>query len=214
MVNLRTHLLAFAAILFCAWGLNAQITATDAFTTAPRKVLPLLDNNARLDMVDYFNSNMTTGTGNAYGGKSRITAISPEKVTVAMTDASTWDFIVLPGKTPMIAVITTVATPAPDSRMTVYSQDWSRDMTAQVFKKPTLDMWLTPEGKKNRQEVEMNVPFMLVSYSYDPATQTLTLTNNVRQFAGDEVYAMVEKYLLPKLTYRYNQSSGKFAAEK
>lgn len=214
MVNLRTHLLAFAAILFCTCGLEAQITATDAFTTAPRKILPLLDNNARLDMVDYFNSNMTTGTGNAYGGKSRITAISPEKVTVAMTDASTWDFIVLPGKTPMIAVITTVATPAPDSRMTVYSQDWNRDVTAQVFKKPTFDMWLTQEGKKNRQEVEMNVPFMLVSYSYDPATQTLTLNNNVRQFVGDEVYSMVEKYLLPKLTYKYNQSSGKFTAEK
>ncbi len=54
MVNLRTHLLALAAILFCWAGLHAQITATDAFTSAPRKVLPLLDTNARLDMVDYF----------------------------------------------------------------------------------------------------------------------------------------------------------------
>lgn len=214
MVNLRTHLLALAAILFCWAGLHAQITATDAFTSAPRKVLPLLDTNARLDMVDYFNSNMSTGTGNAYGGKSRITAISPEKVSVAMTDASTWDFIILPGKTPMIAVITTVATPAPDSRMTVYSSDWNRDLTAQVFKKPTLDMWLTPEGKKNRAEVDMNVPFMLVSYSYDPASQTLTLNNNVKQFVGDDVYSMVENYLLPKLTFKYNQSTGKFTAEK
>lgn len=214
MVNLRTHLLALAAILFCWAGLDAQITATDAFTSAPRKVLPLLDTNARLDMVDYFNSNMSTGTGNAYGGKSRITAISPEKVSVAMTDASTWDFIILPGKTPMIAVITTVATPAPDSRMTVYSSDWNRDLTAQVFKKPTLDMWLTPEGKKNRAEVDMNVPFMLVSYNYDPASQTLTLNNNVKQFVGDDVYSMVENYLLPKLTFKYNQSTGKFTAEK
>ncbi len=131
-----------------------------------------------------------------------------------MTDASTWDFIILPGKTPMIAVITTVATPAPDSRMTVYSSDWNRDLTAQVFKKPTLDMWLTPEGKKNRAEVDMNVPFMLVSYNYDPASQTLTLNNNVKQFVGDDVYSMVENYLLPKLTFRYNQSTGKFTAEK
>lgn len=214
MVNLRTHLLALAAIILCSWGLQAQITATDAFTTAPRKVLPLLDNNARLDMVDYFNNNMSTGTGNAFGGRSRITALSPEKLSVAMTDASKWDFIILPGKTPMIAVVTTVSTPAPDSRMSVYSSDWRRDLTAQVFKKPTLDMWLTPEGKKNRQEVEMNVPFLLVSYDYDPATQTLTLSNNVKQFLGDDVYSMVQNYLLPVLTFKYNQASGKFTQVK
>ena len=45
-------LLAAVSILTAAsaWAL----TASEAFTSAPRSVFPLLDNNTRLDMVDYF----------------------------------------------------------------------------------------------------------------------------------------------------------------
>jgi len=198
----------FLAALIClsfSLAASAEITASDAFAKAPRKVIPLLDENARLDMIDYFNSNMSNSTDNSYGGKSRITSLSPQKLTARLTDASTCQVIVLPAEGgSLIGMITTVATPTPDSRMSVYTSDWSRDVTASAFKKPTLEDWLTPEGKKNSDEVEMTVPFLLISYDYDPDSAVLTLTNNSAKFLGEDVYRTVSSYVLPKIRYKFN----------
>lgn len=54
----------------------AQLTASQAFVEAPRSVLPLLDRNARLDMLDYFNGGLTTKTSNKLNGSSAVTAVS------------------------------------------------------------------------------------------------------------------------------------------
>ena len=198
---------AFSALLLLPLTAAAQggLTASEAFSKAPRKVIPLLDENARLDMIDYFNSNMNNPTDNSYGGKSRILSMTPQDLTAQLTDASLCQLSVLPASgSPLIALITTVATPTPDSRMSVYTSDWSRDVTASVFTKPTLADWLTDEGKKHSDEVEMTVPFLLISYTYDPATSTLTLTNNSAQFLGADVYEPVSGYVLPKIEYRFN----------
>ncbi len=196
---------ALLAVMISPLSLPAQLTASEAFSKAPRKVMPLLDENARLDMIDYFNSNMSNATENSYGGKSRITELSPKQLSARLTDASTCQVSILPGASgELIALITTVATPTPDSRMSVYSSDWTRDVTAATFTKPTLADWLTAEGKKNSDVVEMTVPFLLIGYSYDPDTSILTLTNNSDKFLGQDIYATVSSYVLPQIQYKFN----------
>lgn len=204
-MSIKTFLLMLAVAAATPQMVSARVTAADAFTSAPRKVMPMLDENTRLDMVDYFNSGMSTTSANNLNGRSRITALSPDQLTVSLTDASTCNVIVLPGEqNPMLALITTVATPAPDSRMSVFTADWKRDVTPSVFAKPTLADWLTPAGKKNMAEVEATVPFLLIGYVYDPATATLTLTNNAAGFLGEDVYETVAEYIQPQLVYKFN----------
>lgn len=48
------------------------------------------------------------------------------------------------------------------------------------------------------------VPFMLAEYVYDPATSTLSLTNNLKEFLSPDVYQLVSDYLRPSLTYRWD----------
>ena len=72
-------------LLLGAGGAFAQLTASRAFAEAPQSVFPLLDHNTRLDMIDYFNSGMTTASKNNMDGKSRITALTPNKVEISMT---------------------------------------------------------------------------------------------------------------------------------
>lgn len=203
--DLRRLAVAIAAALVCVAGASAQTTAADAFKTAPRKVFPLLENDTRLDMLDYYNSGMSTASTNVLKGKSRITAQTPEMLEISMTDASTYHLVVLPAHSgSVVALITTVATPAPDSKMTVYTADWTANVTAGVFEKPQLRDWLTAEGRKNLDEVEMTVPFLLIGYKLDPATGVLTMTNNTEQFMSEEMYDIVRPYLLASLSYRWN----------
>ena len=69
---------------------SARLTAAGAFADAPAPLFPLLDKNARLDMIDYFNSGSATPTQNALQGKSRVTALTPDDIKIAMTDASSY----------------------------------------------------------------------------------------------------------------------------
>ncbi len=180
--------------------------ASEAFISAPANVFPLLDHNTRLDMVDYFNSGSTTASTNSLSGKSRITALSPEKVDIDMSDASDYSVFTLPdGKgSSSIGLISTVATPVADSNLKVFTSDWSSDVTSKSFTPPVLSDWLTPEGKKNIDEVESIVPFMATSYSFDPASGTLTVTNNTESFLTSDVYDTVRDYLLNTLTYKWD----------
>ena len=197
-----TIMLAAAALQLSA----QQLTATDVFKSAPARVLPLLTANTRLDMLDYFNSGLSTASQNTLQGRSSIKALSDESVTIAMTEASTCQIALLPAgqDRQVIAVISTVATPAPDSKLTLYSSDWTDNMTARTFSRPALQDWLTAEGRRHKDEVEMSVPFLLVEYSLDPKTGLLTLSNNTHRFVSEEIYEMVEPYLMKSIQYKWN----------
>lgn len=200
-------LLVFAAVMLAPPRILAQLTAEHAFMSAPKAVLPMLDRNTRLDMLDYHSSGMSVKSTNALRGKSAITGLSPETVSIEMTEVSDYLIAVLPpknGADTLVAVIATMKTPAPDSKFTVYSSDWSQVVTSSVFVRPDLKDWLTEQGRRNRADVEDMVPFLLVSYAYDPSTRILTLTNNTEQFLSPEVYEIVRDDLRGEIKYTWN----------
>ncbi|MDE7410510.1 MAG: DUF3256 family protein [Paramuribaculum sp.] len=204
-MNLRITFLSVILLALPALVSAAQTPAETAFRTAPRSVLPMLDTNTRLDMIDYYNSSDNKGAANSLGGRSRVTSMKPERIDISMTDATTYSICVIPsGSDSIIALITTVATPATDSKISFYRSDWTPITTSDIFVKPVFDDWLNANGKKNRDEVESTVPFMLTGFDYDPASLTLTITNNTGSFMPKEIYEMVAGDLYPSLTYKFN----------
>lgn len=183
-----------------------QLTATEAFSSAPASILPLIDYITRLDMIDYYNSGSATASKNVMQGQSRITALSPMSVSVSVTSGSECQIALLPmrGDTAIVC-IETVMTPTPDSRVSVYDRDW-KPLSGSSFAMPAVSAWLTPEGKKQADVVESQVPFMLASAQYSPETDTLVLTNRLSDFLSDDVYGLVKPYLLPSITYKWNSS--------
>ena len=199
-------IVAAAVVAIIAPSARASLTASKAFATAPQSVFPLLDASTRLDMIDYYNSNLTTPSPNRLDGRSRITALSDRMASIELTPASSCDVVILPaaaGDT-IIAVISTVATPAHDSHISFYTRDWKGIPTARLFEKPVLSDWLSDQGKKNRGDVEAMVPFLLISYTWDPSSNILTLTNNTKEFLTDDIYSFVKDYMLPTISYRWD----------
>lgn len=197
-------------IALCTLGMTsvsqAQLKVSEAFIKAPKSVFPLLDDMTKLDMIDYYNSSLSTSSANVLDGKSRITLLQPQKMTIEMTNASTYeiDLLTTASGDTIITLISTVSTPAHDSQLTVYSSDWSANLTDKFFERPSLDDWLTAEGKNNSGEVEALVPFLLVSYSYNPEERALSLTNNTKDFLSTDIYDIVAAYLKPSITYLWN----------
>ena len=187
-----------------ALGAFGQTTAADLFTSAPQSVFPLLDRNTRLDMVDYYRNGMSNPSQNQLEGRSSITEMTPESITVKMTDSSAMQIVDLKGsKDDVVAVISTVAAPGLDSTIKFFDTEWNPLPTEAYFKKPELKDWLTDSGKQHEMDVTMQVPFMLSSYRIDPSNSTLILTNNLGNFLDKEIYDDLSSYLNPSLTYSW-----------
>lgn len=202
----RNHIIALALAAATAVPASAQLTAASAFADAPASLFPLLDRNTRLDMIDYFKGGSETASSNALKGNSKVTSLTDNEISISMTDASTYEIALLPGKTePVIAVIQTVATPARDSRISFFSSSWAPLDAASIFTAPVLADWLTPEARKNGASLDM-VPFMLADYSYSPDTSELTLKNNLVELLSADVYSLIEADLLPALVYKWDGS--------
>lgn len=198
-----TLLLAVAAL--AASNPASALDPADIFVSAPRSIFPLLDRNTRLDMIDYFRSGLSNASKNNLDGTSAITALTPSTITIKLTAASSADIVILPcGSDSIVALISTVNTPVPDSKLAIYSSDWAINLTPKMFKTPQLNDWLTDQGHKNASQVTDLVPFMLVSYSVDPDSGILTLTNNTASFLSDDIAQIVAPFFKTNLKYSWN----------
>lgn len=207
---MRPLFITLALLLACAPALTARTTAPEAFTSAPDGIFMLLSRNDRLDMVDYYRGGMPNATTNRLGGSTRITSLADDAITVQMTPASTYQLVLLPAGNAaddILALIITMAAPAKDSRVQFYrAADWSAIPAAKVMAEPTLDTWLTAEGKARRDMVEAVVPFIMAEYTYTPGGLTLVATNDLETFLSPDMYAVIASCLKPSLTWLWDGS--------
>ena len=189
------QILLTALFLLATLTVTAQKTAADAFTTAPTGIFPLLDQNTRLDMVDYYNSGLATPSANRLQGRSAITSLPPATITGKLTDSSSAQIAHLPA-------ISTVATPGLDSTIKFYDSNWAPLPTDRHFTAPGWNDWMTPGH--DITEITAHTPFMLASYFIDTDAGTLTATNNLATFLDEDTYKTLSPALRPTLTYKWN----------
>ena len=67
-----------------------------AFYAAPLAVLPLLNANARMDIVDLYRSKQPAVVENAMGGESRLRKIDNHHLAIQLTPVSRWEMQLLP----------------------------------------------------------------------------------------------------------------------
>lgn len=149
------------------------------------EVFPSLSSVARLDMVDYFNSGMTNPTKNELGSFSRITALSDTMMSVDYTTGVRLELTLLPGKKPVLMLIETLPLPENDSRISFYNADW-KPLKKTPLKFPGLTEWLNTRDLAERESVEMVLPFMLCTASFDPLSQDLVLTSTIDSYFAKE----------------------------
>lgn len=211
-----TIVMALAAIVvWAASGVFARTTAAGAFQNAPASVFPMLDRNARLDMIDYFNSGSSTPTRNQLNGKSRITAMDSDAVTIELTDASVYQVVLLPRKAKsdtLFALIRTVKLPAHDSDLRLYNSNWEPVDQSKMFTAPVLADWLLPKADKELAGV--TVPFMVAEYSYDTLSGVLTVENRLENFLSADDWKKIAPMMRSRIEYVWNPAQAKFQKKK
>lgn len=156
--------LILAAVLLGATAVAPARTARDFFVDAPGSVVPLLDRNTRLDMLDYYDSGLQTPSKNTLGGTSRLVSVDPDKVEVQLTAGAGLQIGLAPlrGDT-AIVVVETVHTPVADSYVRVYDKSWT-PLRAD-FSLPTVTDFVAPASRRQAADAEMPaMAFMRIEF--------------------------------------------------
>lgn len=159
-------------------------TAADFFVSAPDEVLPLLPQNTRLDMLDYFSSGLATPSPNATRGRARIMLNEPAKLQAELSRDSNIQIALFPAeKDTVVAVIETVLTPVADSSVSFYDTSWNLLALTMPSLTP-LDF--VPESlKKEAAEAELpDVVFGRIDFS--PETGYLTVNNTTAGYYAEQ----------------------------
>ena len=73
------------------------------FAEMPDSIIPYLTRNDRLDLMDFMDSNMKAEVSNSLGGKSQMTKLTPDTISIQLTEVSKIDFylVQLPAVAPI-----------------------------------------------------------------------------------------------------------------
>ncbi|MDE6715565.1 MAG: DUF3256 family protein, partial [Muribaculaceae bacterium] len=175
----------------------------------------LIPKSQRLDMLDYFDSNMMKDVRNAFDGQSQLLAASKDYLKVVLSPSVTVELWV-PEKSAMIIANYTYKIPATDGNIKVFMPSG----------KPLKSNW-NPAGVENfilktnkngdgltKSEILAMADFPVIYYTLNPETATITAHLNIKEQLSEEQYAKLSPYFKDTVTYKVNPGKGSFSTIK
>ncbi len=178
----------------------------DFFVEAPMyEAAPYIDTNMRMDLLDYFRSNLPSKTTNMFGETASVVSESERSLLVNVGKGVELEYgLAVSGCDSLLVVIETLPTPMPDSKVSLFGTGWKVARRASVMPAPS--DWLTDEGRANIESVELAVPFITASAKFVEDGNKLVFTNTIGEYYSDKdsTASEVARYLKPQITYRFN----------
>ena len=198
----------FIMLLCLATALSGQArTIRDFFASEPDDIFITVPHTTRLDLMDYYDSGQRVEINNLLAGGTGLETLDSTYLKIRTSESRTVELLMLQysRRDTILAVIETVRTPVPDSRLRFFNSNWAPLSSIKPLKKmPTLDDFFLPTANKaKRKELTERLPFTLLEMTFTgDKHDTLTVKHGLQQFLSKEEFALFKPYLLPCLTYR------------
>lgn len=181
---------------------GARFTAIDAFENAPLAVIPLIDHTKRIEMVRLYEAGMAEKAApNVLGGPTALISADDDAVSLREGNGSTMTLALLPmnGGDTAVMILENLATPAIDANIRLYTRDWHEISGA--YTEPCVADWAI---KSRRREASEIIPFMLAEGTWNPTSQTVTLTPTVSSWIDEELRERVPELIHDSLQLKWN----------
>lgn len=171
-------------------------SVADLFWAAPENVFRTLDPSARLDMLDYARFGSDHQTVDRIFGQWRVTTETPQTISMTVDSKAKVQLAMFTQKTDtVIAVVTTVYAPAPNSTVDFYDSHW-KPLRKAPFEMPRQESWIT-----RGDDISAVLPFVPVEASFSDDALSLTLSQEAEKLVGKDEYANIKDRLLPPRRY-------------
>lgn len=209
MIRKCIVLAVFAAV--CGYVSTASVR--DAFVKENVGIFNVIPSDARLDMLDYYDSGRVVSAKNAFGNGSELIEVIDNFISVKTTSVSSVEmYLSAQGKKDSVIIVNrTLLTPTPDGKIEFYNSAWQQLNTAKYFKTPTItDFIVIPDGvKKSKKEIAEDVDMTFISYTIDGKSGNLVAKQNLEKFLSKEDYAKIKPYLKDSINYEWTGKNFK-----
>lgn len=200
---------------FIGWGCLQAQEAKTCFKNMPDSICPLLSAVNRADFIDFLESKMKAEVTNNLGGKSEMTALSPDYIQVKMTPQSTWQMKLLSvsDSTKVICAVSTVCAPACDSHVRFYTTDWE-ELPASTYlpSLPALDDFIAEASDTTDvyayQDARRQADMLLMKADLSAKEATLVFTFTTTDYMSKEAADKLKPFIRRPMVYVWNK--GKF----
>ncbi|MBR1794221.1 MAG: DUF3256 family protein [Bacteroidales bacterium] len=143
------------------------------FVNAPQAVLPLLDRNARLNLLDFYHAGMAARAENRLGGEARLLELSDVHLVLSPVEGSRWELVRVPWRGDSAVVcLHTLSLPAEDTRVRLFSEDWQPLPALFPEFEDVAEFWAETDSLSadRRRELRAQLVPLHVVWSWNPAT--------------------------------------------
>lgn len=98
----------------------------ELWLTIPDSLMPYVDKNHRIEMVEFLGMNLRGDVDNLFGSKSEMDTLTNDYTSLTLNEAVEVQLKRLPmdGSDSIVCMLRTIKGPAPESEMTFFTQDW------------------------------------------------------------------------------------------
>ncbi|MBO6187991.1 MAG: DUF3256 family protein [Prevotella sp.] len=152
MMTIRNFFLFLSLLL--AMSLSAQVTVRDVFKTMPHAMISYLEENSKLDFIDFIDSGMKAEVTNALSGKSIMQRCTDKYLALTLNEASQLTMRLLPVSEPVdsasqvICLVRTYGTDIRESVVSFYSVNW-RQLPASRYVSMPDGVWVASLGESD-----------------------------------------------------------------
>lgn len=109
-----------------------NVTMRDVFKQMPDTLLPYLSHNNKLDLIDFFDSNMKAEVNNALDGHSLLTQLTHNYIRLELSSASVLEMLILPSTKELpdsskhvVCMVMTFGDSIKESTVRFYTSKWN-----------------------------------------------------------------------------------------
>lgn len=188
------------------------ISATRAFISLPQTICPVLNEDNKLSMVDYFRAGIDRHTVNFLKGESWLTALTDRYAAAQISEVSRLQLRILPLKKrgQMVVAAYTVANNdvAPDSDLFFFDAHMNPVPAKKVIRLPELETFFSiPRGSlTSMKEIKQMIPYFTVEYTLSADTDVLTARIYLAENINRDDLKIISLFLRDTVTYSWNGS--------
>lgn len=204
----NAKLFIVASAMMCIWsGAFAQTLMRNLFVNIPDSIFPLLTRNNRLDMIDFYDNQMSAQVTNRLDGKSELKKLSDKYLCLQMTSANREEMLLLTksDSIQIVLLLSTFMSPMAESSFCFYTTDWRVLREKELLTPPDLkDFWLDndtcSETQLLRAKKMINAPF--IEAKIDPESFSVDFSLSLLDLASDD-RKFVANYIRPAIKYKW-----------
>lgn len=195
--------IALIAAHTAAW---AATDMGEVWGTIPQKLVPTIEANRRMDMIDLYRAGQPARAATLLGGEAEITAMGDSYITVKISKSSMMQIKRLnTAKGTIYVIIQTLYGPAANSHIEIYDSNWQPldtgrylpDIKAEDFIAPTVE-------PSQRREILANIIIPTIEYTMNEASNDIEAHATFEQTLDKDTYRRIAPDLLLHRTLQWN----------